>query len=111
MVTNNVVIVAAKRTPIGAFLGQFSDLTAPQLGAAAIRAVLDDAGLQPNDVDELLMGCVLPAGLGQAPARQAALAAGLPTSTPCTTLNKVCGSGMKTVMLGMTPFWPARPAS
>ena len=100
MVTEKVVIVAAKRTPIGAFLGQFSDLKAPQLGAAAIHAVLDDAALQPDDVDELLMGCVLPAGIGQAPARQAALAAGLPTSTPCTTLNKVCGSGMKAVMQG-----------
>ena len=100
MVTKKVVIVAAKRTPIGAFLGQFSDLKAPQLGAAAIRAVLDDAALQLGDVDELLMGCVLPAGIGQAPARQAALAAGLPTSTPCTTLNKVCGSGMKAVMQG-----------
>jgi acetyl-CoA C-acetyltransferase len=100
MVTKKVVIVAAKRTPIGAFLGQFSDLKAPQLGAAAIRAVLDDAALQPGDVDELLMGCVLPAGIGQAPARQAALAAGLPISTPCTTLNKVCGSGMKAVMQG-----------
>ncbi len=94
-----IVIVAAKRTPIGAFLGQFSDTPAPALGAAAIRAVLSACGLNADEVDELLMGCVLPAAVGQAPARQAALIAGLSHDTPCTTVNKVCGSGMKTVML------------
>jgi acetyl-CoA C-acetyltransferase len=100
MVTDNVVIVAAKRTPIGAFMGQFAGLSAPELGAAAIHGALDAAHLAGEDVGELLMGCVLPAGVGQAPARQAALKAGLPLSLPCTTVNKVCGSGMKTVMLG-----------
>lgn len=100
MITDNVVIVAAKRTPIGAFLGQFAGVGAPELGAAAIRASLESSGLAPEAINELLMGCVLPAGIGQAPARQAALKAGLPTSTPCTTVNKVCGSGMKAVMLG-----------
>jgi acetyl-CoA C-acetyltransferase len=100
MATDRIVIVAAKRTPIGSLMGQFGDLSAPELGAAAIRAVLSDSGLKPEDIDEVLLGCVLPAGLGQAPARQAALKAGLPVATPCTTVNKVCGSGMKTVMLG-----------
>lgn len=97
---NDIVIVAAKRTPIGAFLGQFSDTPATELGACAIRSALTASGVTQNRIDELLMGCVLPAGLGQAPARQAALAAGLSLDTPCTTINKVCGSGMKTVMLG-----------
>ncbi|SHK01646.1 acetyl-CoA C-acyltransferase [Paraburkholderia terricola] len=94
-----VVIVAAARTPLGGFQGNFASLTAPQLGANAIRAAVHRAGLQPEAVDEVLMGCVLPAGLGQAPARQAALAAGLPVSAGCTTINKVCGSGMKATML------------
>jgi len=94
-----VVIVAATRTPLGGFQGNFASLTAPQLGANAIRAAVHRAGLQPEAVDEVLMGCVLPAGLGQAPARQAALAAGLPVSAGCTTINKVCGSGMKATML------------
>lgn len=98
MSSKEIVIVAAKRTPIGAFMGQFSPLSAIDLGAAAIRAVLEASGLQADEIDEVLMGCVLPAGLGQAPARQAALGAGLPLATSCTTLNKVCGSGMKTVM-------------
>lgn len=97
---SDVVIVGAKRTAIGSFLGQFNGVPAPQLAATAIKAALEQAGLTPDQVDEALIGCVLPAGLGQAPARQAALAAGLSMSTPCTTLNKVCGSGMKTVMLG-----------
>jgi acetyl-CoA C-acetyltransferase len=79
--------------------GSLSALSAPQLGAAAIRAALEDAGVSPADVDEVLMGCVLPAGVGQAPARQASLAAGIPEGTPTTTVNKVCGSGMKTVMM------------
>ena len=99
MLDQSIVIVAAKRTPIGAFMGQFSSLSAIDLGAEAISAVLRQSGLGPESVDEVLMGCVLPAALGQAPARQAALKAELPTATACTTINKVCGSGMKTVML------------
>src|SRR3954471_6184894 len=94
-----IVIVAAARTPLGGFQGNFASLTAPQLGANAIRAAVHRAGLQPEAVDEVLMGCVLPAGLGQAPARQASLEAGLPVSAGCTTINKVCGSGMKALML------------
>ncbi|CAB3733536.1 Acetyl-CoA acetyltransferase [Paraburkholderia rhynchosiae] len=94
-----VVIVGAARTPLGGFQGDFASLTAPQLGAEAIRAAVHRAGLQPEAIDEMLMGCVLPAGLGQAPARQAALEAGLPLSAGCTTINKVCGSGMKAAML------------
>ncbi|HJP98602.1 MAG TPA: acetyl-CoA C-acyltransferase [Rhodanobacteraceae bacterium] len=97
---SDIVIAAAKRTPIGAFLGQFTGFPSPRLGAAAISAALQQSGIAPGDVGEVLMGCVLPANLGQAPARQAALAAGLPPSTGCTTLNKVCGSGMKAIMLG-----------
>ncbi|MGH8182568.1 MAG: thiolase family protein [Rhodanobacteraceae bacterium] len=97
---SDIVIAAAKRTPIGAFLGQFTGFPTPRLGAAAIAAALQQSGLAPGDVGEVLMGCVLPANLGQAPARQAAPAAGLPPSTGCTTLNKVCGSGMKAIMLG-----------
>ncbi len=100
MKQQEIVIVAAKRTPIGAFLGQFLDTPAPELGAATISAVLSACNLISADaIDEVLMGCVLPAGLGQAPARQAALLAGLSINTPCSTINKVCGSGMKTVML------------
>ncbi|SDZ93250.1 acetyl-CoA C-acyltransferase [Microbulbifer marinus] len=94
-----VVIVGMARTPMGAMQGALSALSAPQLGAAAIRAALEDAGVAPADVDEVLMGCVLPAGVGQAPARQASIGAGIPEGTPCTTVNKVCGSGMKTVMM------------
>lgn len=95
-----VVIVAARRTPIGAFQGGLSDASAPELSAAATAACLRDTGLDPAAIDEVLLGCVLPAGLGQAPARQAALGAGLSAGTPCTTINKVCGSGMKAAMLG-----------
>jgi acetyl-CoA C-acetyltransferase len=98
-VVQQAVIVSGARTPIGAFQGAFSSLTASQLGAAAIRAALERGGVAPDEVDEVLMGCVLTGGQGQAPARQAARAAGLPDSVPCTTVNKVCGSGMKTVML------------
>lgn len=98
MSSDDVVILSAKRTPIGAFQGMFSSVTAPQLGAAAAKAAIDAAGVSPADIQEVIMGCVLPAGLGQAPARQAALGAGIPVSTPCTTLNKMCGSGMKAVM-------------
>ncbi|MDQ3564211.1 MAG: acetyl-CoA C-acyltransferase [Pseudomonadota bacterium] len=97
---NSVVIVGAKRTPIGAYRGQLAALAAPELGAVAIRALLEDCRLDPTAIDEVFMGCVLPAGLGQAPARQAALAAGVPLAAGCTTVNKVCGSGMKAVMLG-----------
>jgi len=96
---NDIVIVSAKRTPMGSFQGVFSALTATDLGAAAIQAVLHESNIDGNLVNEVHMGCVLPAGLGQAPARQASLKAGLPLSTACTTVNKVCGSGMKTVML------------
>lgn len=96
---DEVVIVAARRTPIGSFLGALASVTAPQLGAVAIKAALEDSGVAAEEIDEVMLGCVLPAGVGQAPARQAALAAGLPTRVPCTTVNKVCGSGMKTAML------------
>src|SRR6185437_11565044 len=94
-----VVIVGAARTAIGGFLGDFKDVPAPGLGAAAIRAALERAGVAGDGVDEVLMGCVLPAGQGQAPARQAALGAGLPPATAATMVNKMCGSGMKAVML------------
>jgi acetyl-CoA C-acetyltransferase len=96
---DKVMIVAARRTPIGGFQGALSAVTATQLGAAAARAALADAGLAPDAVDEVLFGCVLPAGLGQAPARQAALGAGIAASVPATTVNKMCGSGMKALML------------
>ncbi len=94
-----VVIVSVSRTPLGGFQGALSAMSAPQLGAIAISSAVQRAGVQPADVDEAYMGCVLPAGLGQAPARQAALGAGLPYSSACTTISKVCGSGMKAVML------------
>ena len=94
-----IVIVGSARTPIGAFQGDLKDLAAPELGAVAIRAAMERSGLPFNSVDELLFGCVLPAGQGQAPARQAALGAGLADSTGATTVNKMCGSGMKAVML------------
>ncbi|MEZ5498782.1 MAG: acetyl-CoA C-acyltransferase [Steroidobacteraceae bacterium] len=93
------VIVAAKRTPIGGLQGVFSEVKAPALGAAAIRAAIDAAGVKPAAIEEVIMGCVLPAGQGQAPARQAAIAAGIPDRTPATTINKMCGSGMKAVMM------------
>ncbi|MFN3842243.1 MAG: thiolase family protein [Rehaibacterium terrae] len=96
----HVVIAGAKRTAIGSLLGQFTGVPTPTLGAAAIRAALEQAGVAAADVSEVIMGCVLPAGLGQAPARQAALGAGLPAAVGCTTINKVCGSGMKAIMLG-----------
>ncbi|MBB3059389.1 acetyl-CoA C-acyltransferase [Microbulbifer rhizosphaerae] len=94
-----VVIVGMARTPLGAMQGALAGASAPELGAAAIRGALEDAGMALADVDEVMMGCVLPAGLGQAPARQAALGAGIPEGVPCSTVNKVCGSGMKTVMM------------
>jgi acetyl-CoA C-acetyltransferase len=95
-----VVIVGAKRTALGSLLGQFTGVPTPTLGATAIKAALEQSGLEADEVTEVIMGCVLPAGLGQAPARQAAIAAGLPMSAGATTINKVCGSGMKAVMLG-----------
>ncbi len=96
---SDVVILGAARTPIGAFLGGLAPLAAPKLGAIAIRSALERAGVLAGDVDEVYMGNVVQAGVGQAPARQAALGAGLPQSVPCTTVNKVCGSGLKAVML------------
>ncbi len=99
MLNDPVVIVSAARTPMGAFQGELKDFSAPQLGAAAIRAAVERAGIKPEQVEEVIMGCVLPAGQGQAPARQAALGAGLPLSTGSTTVNKMCGSGMKAAML------------
>jgi acetyl-CoA C-acetyltransferase len=95
----SIVILAARRTPIGAFQGMLAPVTAPQLGAVAARAALADAGLPPDGIDEVIFGCVLPAGLGQAPARQAAVAAGIALGVPATTVNKMCGSGMKALML------------
>jgi len=94
-----IVIVSAVRTPMGGFQGELKSLTAPQLGAAAIKAAVERAGVASDAVDDVLFGCVLPAGLGQAPARQAALGAGLDKSTRCTTVNKMCGSGMETTIL------------
>lgn len=99
MSEDSVVIVGIARTPQGNLLGALKDLTATELGAAAIDAAIEKSTLQPTDIQEVFMGCVLPAGLGQAPARQAAIEAGIPVTTPCTTINKVCGSGMKSVML------------
>jgi acetyl-CoA C-acetyltransferase len=96
-----IVIVAARRTPIGAFQGALSGATAPELGAAAARAAIADSGVSPERIDEVLFGCVLQAGVGQAPARQAALRAGIPDHVPVTTINKVCGSGLKSVMLAV----------
>jgi acetyl-CoA C-acetyltransferase len=98
MATREVVIVGAARTPVGSFLGGLASLTAPQLGAVAIKAALERSGVAPSAVDEVWMGNVLQAGVGQAPARQAALFAGLPDTVPCNTLNKVCGSGLKAVV-------------
>ncbi len=94
-----VVIVSAARTPVGSFQGVFANVPAPERGAVAIRAAVERAGVKPEEIGEVLMGCVLPAGMGQAPARQASRGAGLPDHVPCTTVNKMCGSGMKTVMM------------
>jgi acetyl-CoA C-acetyltransferase len=94
-----VVIIGAARTPIGALLGELKSLAAPELGAAAIRAAVARAAIAPAEIEDVLMGCVLSAGLGQAPARQAALGAGLPEAAGCVTINKMCGSGMKAIML------------
>jgi acetyl-CoA C-acetyltransferase len=95
----SIVIVGAKRTPIGAMQGKFNSVSAPELGAAAIKAAVEQAGVKPSEVDDLIFGCVLQAGQGQAPARQAAIKAGLSNTTPATTVNKMCGSGMKAAMM------------
>ena len=95
------VILKGARTPIGSLSGVLGEATAPQLGSAAIRAALERSHVQPADVSEVYMGCVLTAGVGQAPARQASIGAGIPNSVPCTTVNKVCGSGMKAVMFAV----------
>jgi len=97
--SEQVYIVAARRTPIGAFQGALSPLTSPQLGAAAVQAAIKDSGLSAEQIDETIMGCVLMAGIGQAPGRQAALAGGVPQKVPATTINKMCGSGLKAVMM------------
>src|SRR5437868_3929147 len=95
----NIVIVGAKRTPIGAMQGKFNSVSASELGATAIKAAVEQAGVKPNEVDDVIFGCVLSAGQGQAPARQAAMKAGLDKSTPSTTVNKMCGSAMKAAMM------------
>ena len=100
MMNNEVVIVSAARTPIGSFLGSLSTVEATDLGAVAIKGALNKINLKPELVQEVLMGNVVQAGVGQAPARQAALKAGIPDTVPCTTVNKVCASGMKAVMQG-----------
>ena len=99
MLKDPIVIVSAARTPMGGFQGELKDFAAHQLGAAAIRAAIERAGIRAEQVEEVIMGCVLPAGQGQAPARQASLGAGLPLAAGCTTINKMCGSGMKAAML------------
>jgi len=99
MSDHDVVIVSAKRTPIGAFQGVLAPVTATQLGSTAIKAAIEASGVKPGDIQEVIMGCVLPAGLGQGPARQAALGAGIPISTPAVTINKLCGSALKAVMM------------
>src|SRR5687767_5524705 len=97
--SEDIYIVAARRTPIGSFQGAISPLSAPQLGAVAAQAAIKDSGIDAAQIDETIYGCVLMAGIGQAPARQAALAAGVPQSVPATTVNKMCGSGLKAVMM------------
>src|SRR5258705_2623489 len=98
MKADPIVIVGLARTPMGAFQGELKGFAAPELGAAAIRAAVERARIRPDEVQEVIMGCVLPAGQGQAPARQASLGAGLPLAAGCTTVNKMCGSGMKAAM-------------
>ena len=99
MSKDHVVILSARRTPVGAFQGVFASVTAPQLGGAALKAALADSGVPAKDVGEVIMGCVLPAGIGQAPARQAAFIAGIPADVPAVTINKMCGSGMRALMM------------
>ena len=98
MKSDPIVIVGAARTPMGGLLGDFAGMTSPQLGSVALETAVSRGGLKPDDIENVVMGCVLPAGLGQAPARQAALGAGMPKSTGCTTINKMCGSGMQAIM-------------
>ena len=98
--TDPVVILSYARTPMGAMQGALADVAATDLGATAVKAAVERAGVDANDIERIYMGCVLPAGLGQAPARQAAIKAGLPKSVQATTVNKVCGSGMQTVIMG-----------
>ena len=98
---NEVVIVAAKRTPIGSFMGTLSDMEAPELGSIVVKDLMSSLKIDSSQVDEVLMGHVLQAGTGQAPARQVALNSGIPNEVPCTTINKVCASGMKAIMLGV----------
>ena len=100
MSSDAIVIVAAQRTPIGAFQGTLSDATATHLGTTAIKGAISACGIDTSDIDRVIMGCVLPAGLGQAPARQAALDAGVPAGVPCVTVNKMCGSGMESIIIG-----------
>jgi acetyl-CoA C-acetyltransferase len=97
---NQPVILSGARTPVGAFQGALAELTAPQLGSAAIKAAIERSGVKPEEVNEVFMGCVLTGGVGQAPARQASIGAGVPNTVPCNTINKVCGSGMKSVITG-----------
>lgn len=99
MTQDSIVIVGMSRTPMGGFQGDFANITAPALGTIAIKGALENAKINPNDIDETYMGCVLPAGLGQAPARQASIGAGIPLNTGCTTINKMCGSGMQAVIM------------
>src|SRR5215469_14638490 len=99
MTTDPVVIAAYARTPMGAFQGSLAGASATELGAAAVKSAVERAGIAPEKVDQIFMGCVLPAGLGQAPARQAALGAGLSQSTAATTVNKMCGSGLQAAIL------------
>ena len=98
MKSDPIVIVGAARTPMGGLLGDFAGMPSPQLGSVALEAAVSRGELKPEDIENVVMGCVLPAGLGQAPARQAALGAGMPKSTGCTTINKMCGSGMQAIM-------------
>ena len=106
-----VVVVSAARTAVGTFGGSLRDVPAVDLGSIVIRAVLERAGIAPEDLDEVLMGCVLQGGLGQSVARQAAIKAGVPASVPATTVNKVCGSGMKTITMALQPSVRERPIS
>jgi len=101
MINNDVVIVAAKRTPVGAFQGSLADIPAPRLGAIVLKSILEETGIDKDIIDEVIMGNVISAGLGQAPSRQAAIYAGLPNNVECLTINKMCGSGLKAVMLGI----------
>ena len=100
MSNNDVVIAGSARTPMGGMMGSLSSVRSPDLGAISIKAAIERSGLQPADVQEVIMGCVLPAGLGQAPARQASRASGIPDSSGCTTINKMCGSGMQAAVMG-----------